>query len=213
MQIRTAGELRGFLASIMVGVRDGKVECGQAAAISKIAAQINQSLAVEVNTALQLEKMGKDRPVAGSMLIGSLTDDPETKAIEHDPDATEKWVDGAVAHVRGLKTVAELDQFIANRGDALERLMETRPELHAKVTEALTARRTALKPSLAPEPEEPSDPELEHPADDLALSGELARIDEKLRDGLLWCDQCDGRVSPEDAAGCKSRHCSLKVAA
>lgn len=119
MQIRTAGELRGFLASIMVGVRDGKVECGQAAAISKIAAQINQSLAVEVNTALQLEKMGKDRPVAGSMLIGSLTDDAD--------------------------------------------------------------------------------------APQLALESD--------QDGLVWCDQCDGRVSPEDAAGCKSRHCSLKAAA
>jgi hypothetical protein len=118
VQIRTAGELRGFLASIMVGVRDGKVECGQAAAISKIAAQINQSLAVEVNTALQLEKMGKDRPVAGSMLIGSLRDDPD------------------------------------------------------------------VPPPLALETDQ---------------------------DGLIWCDQCDGRVSPDDAAGCKSRHCSLKA--
>jgi hypothetical protein len=117
VNIKTAGDLRGFLADIMVGVRDGRVESTAAAAISKIAAQINQSLAVEINTALQLEKMGKDRPIAGSMLIGR-ADDPKTSALP--------------------------------------------------------------------------------PPDD---------------DGLIWCDQCDGRVSPDEAATCKSRHCSLRKAA
>lgn len=70
MQIKTAGELRGFLADVMIDIRNGAIEPSQAQAISKIAAQINQSLSVEVNTALQLERMGKDHPVAGSMLIG-----------------------------------------------------------------------------------------------------------------------------------------------
>lgn len=121
MKIRTAGNLRGFLADIMVGIRDGKVGCAEAGAISKVAAQINQSLAVEINTALQLEKMGKDRPIAGSMLIGGV-DDPD------EPDAPLQ-----------LTAVPKVDQ-----------------------------------------------------------------------DGLIWCDQCDGRVSPDEAAVCKSRHCSLK---
>ncbi len=71
MHIKTAGDLRGFLAQIMVGIKDGSIKSSDALAISKVAAQINQSLSVEVNTALQLERMGKDHPVAGSMLIAS----------------------------------------------------------------------------------------------------------------------------------------------
>lgn len=115
MQIKTAGDLRGFLADVMIGIRAGSIEADQASAISKIAAQINQSLAVEVNTALQLERMGKDRPVAGSMLIGRAEGSSDTTTIAYDID------------------------------------------------------------------------------------------------GLAWCDQCDARVNAEDAASCKSKHCSLKA--
>jgi hypothetical protein len=115
MQIKTAGELRGFLADVMVGIRAGSVECDQAHAISKIAAQINQSLATEVNTALQLERMGKDRPIAGSMLIGN-----------------------RASEVEGLGAL---------------------------------------------------------PVD---------------TDGMVWCDQCDGKITPDDALACKSKFCSLK---
>lgn len=32
-------------------------------------------------------------------------------------------------------------------------------------------------------------------------------------DGTSWCDQCDGRVTYEEGAGCKSRFCSLRKAA
>jgi hypothetical protein len=71
MNIKTAGDLRGFLASVMIDIRAGDVDASQANAISKIAAQINQSLAVEVNAALQLERMGKDRSMAGLMLIAA----------------------------------------------------------------------------------------------------------------------------------------------
>lgn len=67
--IKTAGDLRGFLADVLVGIRSGSVDVEEANAISKVAAQITSSLAVEVNTALQLQKMGKDHPVAGTMLI------------------------------------------------------------------------------------------------------------------------------------------------
>lgn len=70
-KIKTAGELRGFLADVLVDIRNGSVDVAEASAIAKVAAQINQSLAVEVNTALQLQKMGKDHPVAGSMMIAS----------------------------------------------------------------------------------------------------------------------------------------------
>jgi hypothetical protein len=72
MKIKTAGDLRGFLADVMVGIRDGTIDYQDAVAISKVAAQINNSLAVEVNTALRLSAMGKDHPVAGSMAIGGV---------------------------------------------------------------------------------------------------------------------------------------------
>lgn len=92
MQIKTAGELRGFLAEVMVGIREGSVKPDQANAISKIAAQINQSIACEVNTALQLERMGKPGAVAGSMLIASQVarSDPatETEALSPAPAGT-----------------------------------------------------------------------------------------------------------------------------
>lgn len=113
-KIKTAGDLRSFLADILVDIRSGSIDADQASAISKVAAQINNSLAVEVNTALRLASMGKDHPVAGSMRIGG-PDDP--------------------THL-GL-----------------------------------------------PEPD---------------------------GDGMIWCDQCDGRVLVDDAAKCKSAHCSLK---
>lgn len=67
--LRTAGELRGFLADVLIGIQAGTIDTNRANAIAKVSAQINQSLATEVNTALQLEKMGKGRPVAGSMVI------------------------------------------------------------------------------------------------------------------------------------------------
>ena len=62
MKIKTAGDLRSFLADVMVGIRDGNIDYQDATAISKVAAQINNSLAVEVNTALRLTGMGKDHP-------------------------------------------------------------------------------------------------------------------------------------------------------
>lgn len=112
--IKTAGDLRSFLADVMMDIRAGRMEAEDAGAISKIAAQINQSLAVEVNTALQLEKMGKPGAVAGTMLIGRQDD---------------------------------------------------------------------------------------------------TNIDPRLQigsDGMVWCEQCDAQVTPEDATACKSKFCKAK---
>ena len=115
MTIKTAGDLRGFLADVLVGIRSGSIDVDEANAIAKVSAQINQSLAVEVNTALQLQKMGKGHPEAGSMLIAN--------------------------------------------GSSM-----------------------ALEPAVED-------------------------------GGGAWCNQCDMRVSANKAAGCKSKHCSLKIAA
>lgn len=67
--IGTAGELRGFLADVLTGIRDGSVGVDKAQAIAKVAAQINQSLICEVNAALQIRKMGET--TTGSMLLTS----------------------------------------------------------------------------------------------------------------------------------------------
>jgi hypothetical protein len=99
--------LRGFLADVLVGIRDGKVDVEEAKAISSVAAQITNSLAVEVKTALELQKMGKDQPVAGSMLIAS----PTSAALEEPTwcEQCEKRVTGSQAkactdaHCRGPK--------------------------------------------------------------------------------------------------------------
>lgn len=53
MDILTTRDLRKFLADVMVDVRSGKVKPHEAQAIAKLSAQINQSLAFEVNTAIR----------------------------------------------------------------------------------------------------------------------------------------------------------------
>jgi hypothetical protein len=69
--IKTAGELRGFLAEVLLSIRSGEVAVEEANAIAKVAGQINQSLAVEAKTAIELQRMGGTGHVAGSMLIAS----------------------------------------------------------------------------------------------------------------------------------------------
>jgi hypothetical protein len=71
MAIKTAGELRGFLADVLLGIRSGDIDVEQANAIAKVAGQINSSLAVEAKTAIELQKMGKDKYTAGAMQIAS----------------------------------------------------------------------------------------------------------------------------------------------
>lgn len=71
MSIKTAGELRGFLADILLSIKSGDIDVAEATAIAKVAGQINQSLAVEAKTAIELKRMGEGGHVAGSMLIAS----------------------------------------------------------------------------------------------------------------------------------------------
>lgn len=39
---------------------------------------------------------------------------------------------------------------------------------------------------------------------------EAPRLKEADQDGMIWCDQCDMRVTAEQATGCKSKHCKAK---
>lgn len=192
--IRTAGDLRGFLADIMVGIREGKVNATQAHAISKVAAQINQSLAVEVNTALQLERMGKDRPIAGSMMIRGDTPaslpEPEPErapAVEQDIDMHTTWFEQATHKLNRMDSEDQLGSFIVRQSANLDKLLEVRPDLHTQITVKINETRERVRPS------------------------ETKRIEKKIRTDLEWCDQCDGMVAPEDSSLCKSRFCGLKA--
>lgn len=69
--IKTAGELRGFLADILIGIRDGRVDVEEAAAIAKVAGQINTSLAIEAKTAVEMKRLGSGDHVFGSTQIAS----------------------------------------------------------------------------------------------------------------------------------------------
>jgi hypothetical protein len=69
--IKTAGELRGFLADILIGIRDGRVDVEEATAIAKVAGQINSSLAIEAKTAVEMKRLGSGDHVFGSTQIAS----------------------------------------------------------------------------------------------------------------------------------------------
>lgn len=132
MPIETAGELRGFLAECLIDIREGRMKAQDAQALSKVAAQINQSLAVEINTALQLEKMGRQAATVGTMLVG-VPSSPLPSAVIEKP-----------------------------------------------------------KPEIKP----------------------LDETDFKILDahfqGKKWCEQCEAQIDLKEAAGCKSKFCTLR---
>ena len=49
--IKTTGELREFLANMLIGIRDGQIEVDKAARMIKTAAQINESFYSEIKVA------------------------------------------------------------------------------------------------------------------------------------------------------------------
>lgn len=91
MTIKTAGELRGFLADVLLGIRSGDVNIEEARAIAQVAGQITHSLAVEAKTAIALKKMGESGHVPGSMQIAS----GDVEAIT----AVDRWCEQCEARV------------------------------------------------------------------------------------------------------------------
>lgn len=99
MTIRTAGELRGFLAEVLQGIRSGAVDVEEAKAIAQVASQINNSLAVEVSAAIQLQKMGVDQAAAGNMLLTS------GDTAEAAPAEQSRWCEQCEANVSMAEAV------------------------------------------------------------------------------------------------------------
>jgi hypothetical protein len=68
--IKTTGELRDFLATMMVGVKNGDLDLDKARNITKLAGQINESFYAEVKVAKVRAEAGAIMPALGEMLIG-----------------------------------------------------------------------------------------------------------------------------------------------
>ena len=64
-KIRTTGELRDFLATIMLGVKNGDIDLDKARNITRLAGQINESFYAEV-------KVAKARAEAGEFGLGAM---------------------------------------------------------------------------------------------------------------------------------------------
>jgi hypothetical protein len=110
VSIKTAGELRAFLADILVNIKSGDVTVEEATAISKVAGAINQSLAVEAKMAIELQKMGEKGHVAGSMQIASGNVDAIT--------AQDAWCDQCEARVSASDAATCKSKFCKLRAEA-----------------------------------------------------------------------------------------------
>lgn len=106
-ELKTAGDLRSFLTEVMIDIRAGKVDVYQANSISKVASQINQSLALEVNTALQLRRLDDTKDLKGiSLSIGG-------DAL---PPPSEVWCDQCDKRVSRSHATACTDKFCKAKG-------------------------------------------------------------------------------------------------
>lgn len=68
--IKTTADLRKFLANAMLGVRDGSLNIHQASQITKLAAQINESIYAEIKTTAVMAVMGKESAQLGELALG-----------------------------------------------------------------------------------------------------------------------------------------------
>ena len=68
--IKTTGELRDFLAMMMVGVKNGDLELDKARNITKLGGQINESFYAEVTVAKVRAEAGEAMAALGSMSVG-----------------------------------------------------------------------------------------------------------------------------------------------
>lgn len=68
--IKTAGQLRNFLVTMIQGVKDGDLDENKARNITKMVAQINESFYSEIKIARVMIEAGQEAHKLGSMPIG-----------------------------------------------------------------------------------------------------------------------------------------------
>lgn len=69
-QIKTTGHLRQFLADTMIAVKNGQMDPDKARNITKIAAQINESIYSEIKTARVMTELQRSTSEMGNLEIG-----------------------------------------------------------------------------------------------------------------------------------------------
>jgi len=65
--IKTTRELREFMTSAMVDVRNGRLETDKANAINKLAGQVNASVYGELKAKIVLSNMGEETAAHGEL--------------------------------------------------------------------------------------------------------------------------------------------------
>lgn len=70
-KLKTTGQLRAFLADMMVGVKNGHVDPDKASRITKLAAQVNESFYSEIKVAKTLSESGKAFSEFGDLPISA----------------------------------------------------------------------------------------------------------------------------------------------
>ena len=69
-KIKTTGELRDFLANMMIGVKNGDLDLDKASRITKLAGQINESFYAEIKVAVLRTAAGEAFTKLGAMPVG-----------------------------------------------------------------------------------------------------------------------------------------------
>ena len=69
-KIETAGQLRSFLSDMMIGVKNGHLAPDKAGQITKMAAQINESLYAELKAARVFNELKRQVPDFGKLPLG-----------------------------------------------------------------------------------------------------------------------------------------------
>jgi hypothetical protein len=69
-KIKTTGQLRQFLADALLAVKNGQMDQDKARNITKIAAQINESIYSEIKTARILSELGREAAEMGALNVG-----------------------------------------------------------------------------------------------------------------------------------------------
>lgn len=69
-QIKTTGQLRAYLADLLVGIKNGHIAVDRASSITKMAAQINESFYSEIKIARIHNELHKATADLGALAIG-----------------------------------------------------------------------------------------------------------------------------------------------
>jgi len=70
IEIKTTGQLRSFLAELMVDVKRGFLDTDRASRITKLAGQINENFYAEIKVAKVRAEAGDELTKLGSLLVG-----------------------------------------------------------------------------------------------------------------------------------------------